>query len=421
MTEEIISEDLSPDALLGVFSVMRKLAESYDLQTMLNEVVEAGKSVLDAERGTLWLYDAVSGRLVMKVPQSSEPVTRESGVGIVGRCEATRQVINVEDCSSDPDFLDVVGLATGRPTRCALNLPMIGYDDSMIGVLQLQNKKNGTFNRSDEQIASIIAAQCAVALQRTQMIESLLAKERLDEEVTLARAIQMSTLPTDMPELPGYDIYGTFRPTDHTGGDTFDLVVLGGSLFVLLGDATGHGFGPALSATQMQAMLRVAFRAGADLESAYTHVNNQLAEDLPDDRFITAFLGFLDPQTHQVRYYSGGQGPIMHFRCETEEAVWYQPTTFPLGALEMEAPGDAGLIELAPGDILALVSDGVYEYTDAKGALFGEQRVANVVRANHARPMADLSDNLLASAFDFGGAAPQADDITVVLIRRLPT
>ena len=118
-----------------------------------------------------------------------------------------------------------------------------------------------------------------------------------------------------MPARAGYDVCGTFQPADLTGGDTFDLALLGERLLVVLGDATGHGIAPALSVTQMQAMLRMAFRLGADLETAFMQVNNRLAETLADDRFITAFIGVLDPATHVLRFHSGGQGPILHYHA----------------------------------------------------------------------------------------------------------
>ncbi len=230
----------------------------------------------------------------------------------------------------------------------------------------------------------------------------------------------MSTLPTEMPDVPGYDTHGAFMPTDHTGGDTFDLVMLDERLFMLMGDATGHGFGPALSATQMQSMLRVAFRLGANLDQAFTHVNNQLAEDLPDDRFVTAFMGFLDPHTHEVHFHSGGQGPIMHFHAETGDCDWHSPTSFPVGAMDITDAGAGGRLEMAPGDVLGLISDGVYEYANPSGQQFGESRVADVVDAGRDLPMRELTSRLLTAVFEFGDGAPQADDITVVLIRRLP-
>jgi sigma-B regulation protein RsbU (phosphoserine phosphatase) len=189
---------------------------------------------------------------------------------------------------------------------------------------------------------------------------------------------------------------------------------------MLLGDATGHGFGPALSATQMQAMMRVAFRLGSDLDNAYAQVNNQLAEDLPDDRFITAFMGFLDPATHEVEFHSGGQGPILHFRAADRACDWYRPTSFPVGIMELDGSDRASRLTLKPGDILALISDGIYEYTDLRGGQFGEGRVADIVVRHHRLPMAELTDRLVKAAFEFGGEAPQADDITAVLVRRLP-
>ena len=214
--------------------------------------------------------------------------------------------------------------------------------------------------------------------------------------------------------------YGHFQPTDHTGGDLYDLVVLDGRLFMLLGDATGHGFGPALSATQMQAMLRVSFRLGADLDHAYMHVNNQLSEDLPDDRFITAFMGFLDPETNTVNYHSGGQGPIMHFRAASETCDWYKPTNFPVGIMDIDDKQESANLHLQPGDILALISDGVYEYNNTAAEEFGEQRVADVFKAYHHLPMSELTEQLIKAVKQFGGSAPQEDDITLVLVRREP-
>ena len=191
-------------------------------------------------------------------------------------------------------------------------------------------------------------------------------------------------------------------------------------MFILLGDATGHGFGPALSATQMQAMLRVAFRCGADLDQAYRHVNNQLEEDLPNDRFITAFIGFLDPTRHRVRFHSGGQGPILHFKAADEQCDWHQPTTFPVGIMELTEPNEAKVLSMEPGDILVLLSDGIYEYENRQGAPFGEERVAGLLRYHHRLPAAELARQILSATFEYGRDTSQEDDITLVLVRRLP-
>ena len=88
-----------------------------------------------------------------------------------------------------------------------------------------------------------------------------------------------------------------------------------GRLFVMLGDASGHGIGPALSATQLAGMLRVALRLGAGLDAIFAQVNNQLVEDLPDEHFVTAFVGLLDRRQHCVEFHSAGQGPLLHYQA----------------------------------------------------------------------------------------------------------
>jgi phosphoserine phosphatase len=234
----------------------------------------------------------------------------------------------------------------------------------------------------------------------------------------MARVVQMSTLPATMPSVTGYDVYGTFRPADLTGGDTFDLAVIEQGLMVVLGDATGHGIAPALSVTQMQAMLRMAFRMGADLETAFRQVNNQLAGYLAEDRFVTAFVGLLDPSTHRLRFHSGGQAPILLFEARTRESRRYKPTSFPLAAMPIQSMRPAIEVDMQPGDILALLSDGIYEYRNAGGEEFGELRVEALLQRHHSLPAAELAAKILASVQAFAGNAMQEDDMTVVLVKR---
>ena len=403
-----------------ILAVASKLAAPFDLFTMLTEVVNAAKQVLSADRGTVWLYEAATDELVLEVATGIAPVRVPAGAGIAGSCARNRQIINVPDCYADPRFNPDVDKRSGYRTRCMLTLPLIDHKEVLVGVMQVLNKAGGVFDADDEALATALAAQCAVALQRVRMTEALIEGEKLRQEMEMARVVQMSTLPVAMPSVPGYDVYGTSIPASATGGDTFDLSQVTQGLLVVLGDATGHGIAPALSVTQMQAMLRMAFRLGADLDTAFTQVNNQLADTLPDDRFITAFIGILDASTHRMRYHSGGQGPIVHFHAAIGACTRHKPTSFPLAAMPLTALRPAATLEMAPGDILVLLSDGIYEYHDAKSEQFGEQRVEGLVREHHGKPAAGLSAVLLQAVQDFARGAPQEDDITVVLVKREP-
>ena len=412
--------EITRESLVRILDIMHRLAAPEAMPELLREIIEVGKVAIVAETGVLWLLEKSSGQLVMVVPSRAKPERLAISEGWAGKCAESAEITNIHECREDALFLEYPIQIEGGETRSLLNVPILGLDDSVLGVMQWLGAATGQFDEHDEWVGPALAAQAVVAIQHSYMTDELLANAILSQEVAVAREIQMSTLPDAMPDVPGYDLHGHFQPTDHTGGDLYDLVVLNGQLFMLLGDATGHGFGPALSATQMQAMLRVSFRLGADLDQAYRHVNNQLAEDLPDDRFITAFMGFLNPDTHRVNYHSGGQGPILHFHAAGETCDWYKPTNFPVGIMEIDDNQKSANLHLEPGDILALISDGVYEYANEHGLEFGEDRVAVIFKTHHHLSMATLSSNLIKAVMEFGGDAPQADDITLVLIRRLP-
>ena len=412
--------EITRESLVSILEIMHRLASPEAMPELLREIVEVGKVAIVAETGVLWLLEKSSGELVMVVPSSDNPKRLPIGEGWAGKCATELVISNIHECREDSCFKKHPVHISGGESRSLLNVPIVGLDDSLLGVMQWLGAQTGQFDEHDEWVGPALAAQAAVAIQHSYMTDELLAGAILNQEVAVAREIQMSTLPTTMPDVPGYDVHGFFQPTDHTGGDLYDLVMLNNRLFMLLGDATGHGFGPALSATQMQAMLRVAFRLGADLDHAYVHVNNQLVEDLPDDRFITAFMGFLDPVTHTVNYHSGGQGPILHFRAADHVCDWYKPTNFPVGVMEIDHGQESANLQLEPGDVLALISDGVYEYSNEEGEEFATHRVADIFRNHHQLPMSGLTGHLIQAVKDFGGDAPQADDITMVLICRLP-
>ncbi|NOR35916.1 MAG: SpoIIE family protein phosphatase [Woeseiaceae bacterium] len=406
-------------ALRRVLEVTRKLAAPFDLDTMLTEVVDVSRNILDAERGTVFLYDELTDELVVRVATELGTIRIPANKGIVGESAQTHKLINVPDCYADDRFNRDIDKQTGYRSRCMLTIPLLGFEDSLVGVLQILNKNDGIFDEEDEFIATALAAQAAVVLHRAKITEQIIESEKLDREIAVARDVQIGTLPKHMPKIEGYEFAGAFEPTDQTGGDLYDFVQLDEHrLFLLMGDATGHGIGPALSATQVRAMLRVALRLESSLDDAFVHINDQLCDDLPDDRFVTGFFGLLDATQHKVSFHSGGQGPILHYHAASGDYDWHPATTFPLGYLpqtDLAAPLE---IDLAPGDILGLISDGIYEYENEQGVQFGQQGVADVIDQTRDGDADAVVAEIMRAVRHHGGSVPQADDITIVLARR---
>jgi phosphoserine phosphatase RsbU/P len=419
MTSPGTRTGLNADTLERLLDLTRSLAGPYDLAELLVEVVNAALAVLSAERGSVFLFDPKTDELYTTVATGIDGIRFPATRGIAGSCAGQRQVVRVDDCYADPRFNQAVDQQSGYRTRCVLAVPLIGYDDALIGVLQLLNRIDGVFTADDEGIATALAAQCAVAIQTVRINADKIEKERLAREMSIARDVQRRVLPTRMPDVPGYDIAGWNRPADATGGDIYDAIPLDDHrLLVFLADASGHGIGPALTVTQVRSMLRVGIRLGTDLRTAISTINEQLLLDLADNRFVTAFLGVLDHRAHTLTYQSCGQGPLLVYRGHTRQCELRDATMPPMGMMPYPVQHEPLELSLAPGDIFALLSDGVLEYPNTQDEPFGPAGVEGVIREHPGATAIALIEAVVGAVEGFGAGVVQPDDMTMLLIRR---
>lgn len=416
---------IDASSLLSILDVSRKLAAPCDLTAMLELILQKGSEIIGADRGTVFLYDAATKELYSRVSTGKTSIRFAADKGIAGQCARRRETIVVDDCYADPRFNPEIDRRTGYRTRCLIAVPLIGLDDHLVGVLQVLNAASGRFGADERQIAELLAAQAAVAIQRTLLLEERLVMLKLQRDLAIARDIQQNVLLRKLPQCPGYSISVFNQPADDTGGDIYDVIRMRGDaesspLLLVLADAAGHGIGSALSVTEFRAMLHIGLRLSADLETLMVQINQQLTDDLPDYRFITAFLGVLDPATHLITYHAAGQGPLLHYRAARGEAVWCESSTTPLGIFHDLDIDLAPPIVMNPGDLLVLLTDGFYEYQDAAGRFFGKERVSDLVHRLRDRPVSDILASLLVELREFAGQMSQIDDLTALLVKRDP-
>jgi phosphoserine phosphatase len=304
-------------------------------------------------------------------------------------------------------------------SRTIVSLSLCDESKATIGVLQIYLNENAAIDDSDRILLKELTHFASLSISNAQYHEDSLAKAHLESELGVARDIQQRTLPEEMPQIPGYDVAGLNRPAEQTSGDSFDLIASPtGNLMMLLADATGHGIGPALSVTQVRSMLRLAVRLGIDLEQLLKNINDQLTEDLPAGRFVTAFIGHLDSEGHQLRYHAAGQGPLILYRAAVDEFQLLDPTCVPLGMFPMQEVLAPTAVDLEPGDTLALITDGVFEARNAEDEELEKEPVMKILQETSHLSCAEVIQEILRSVDDHSGSAPQEDDITVMLLRR---
>jgi phosphoserine phosphatase len=393
--------------LAEILMAARRIHSSLSLDDVLSSFLAIAVGEVGGGGGAIYLREAAGDDLRVAHRRLSDEVTARERE----RCDRLADEALRRNDASIVDRID--------DTRTIISLALRDESGTSIGVLQIYGPRDSTLDDGDRLFLKELSHFASLSIRNAQYHRDSLLKARLEREIAVAREIQLGTLPREMPAMPGYDLAGVSRPAEETGGDSFDLVPWGdGGLMALLADATGHGIGPALSVTQVRSMLRLASRLRTDLDEVLRHLNDQLCDDLGDDRFVTAFIGLLEPKEHRVRYHAAGQAPLMHFRSATREFEWAGSTGLPLGIFPATSVNEPNVIHLAPGDTLGLITDGVFEAENAKGEMFGEDRVAATVRKCRSRPCADTIRELLEDVDRHRGAVPQADDITIVLIRR---
>jgi serine phosphatase RsbU (regulator of sigma subunit) len=265
-------------------------------------------------------------------------------------------------------------------------------------------------------VAGQIRVHVAAALREAELQRAL---ERVNHDLDIARSIQQGLLPGGAPRLDNFEVAGWNQPADETGGDYFDWQTLpNGVLAISLGDATGHGIGPALVSASCRAYARASFLSSEGQDGVLSHLNRLLAEDLSANRFVTFAVIFLDPDNSHVKVLSAGHGPILLYRYEADKIENLEAQGIPLGMIEGVNYGPATERNLAEGDFLLLVTDGFYEWENPEGEEFGLKRLEVVLREARDLQAEEVIVRLRSSVAGFCKGTEQKDDLTAVILKR---
>jgi sigma-B regulation protein RsbU (phosphoserine phosphatase) len=245
--------------------------------------------------------------------------------------------------------------------------------------------------------------------------EQMAARLRLQEqEFQQAREMQQSFLPREIPQIPGYEFSGAWRPARSVGGDYFDVLPLDGKeLGLAIADVMGKGFAAALLMSNLQAAVRSCATQQLKPVDLCRRVNAQLCRNTSQDRFVTFFYSVLDPVAKRLSYTNAGHNaPILLRRDGSVERL---SDGGPVMAMFADCGYDQGEVMLAAGDRLVLFTDGVTELRNAAGEEFSEDRLTDLVRAHREESATDLRVKIFAAAAEYGGDEFQ-DDATLIVM-----
>src|ERR1700730_17170206 len=265
-------------------------------------------------------------------------------------------------------------------------------------------------------VAGEIRKQVEAALREAESRREL---DRLEHDLSVAHSIQQSLLPGSMPEIEGFEVGAWNKPADQTGGDYYDWQRLpDGKTLVALADVTGHGIGPALLAAVCRAYSRAHFQVGTELMKTMGEINAALAADVTEGRFITFVAAVCDPNTPSVEILSAGQRPLFFDGSRKDRLDCGEAQGPPLGVSPTLLSEPPRILNLSPGDLVVLTTDGFLEWANSQAEFFGVQRLTQTIRATRGKPPAEIIDSLYQAVIRFSGGTPQKDDLTAVVIKR---
>lgn len=329
-----------------------------------------------------------------------------------------RKVVAFTDVGSEdgeiPESMVVQGIYS------ALGAPLL-VEGRVLGVLYVDYRlTDRVVSEDDAQLAAQIARVAALKLESTRLRETALEKERLDEALRVARAIQMRLLPRRLKrgdEDPRAEVGATVRPAGQVGGGFYDFLhTSDGKLYFCLGDASGEGIPAAMLMAVSRAMFRVLFMGGGSPGSIMTAVNRELARESEPGMSVVAFCGVLDLATGELRASSGGTRPPLLVDGHGATRQLAEVSGHPLG-LDERATFDEVNRVLRPGDAICIASDGVLDATNDRGERFSESRLRAVLERDASREASDIVTSIVTAVDELAGDTPQADDLALLIVR----
>ena len=306
-----------------------------------------------------------------------------------------------------------------RDLGLILALPL-KHQGAPCGALCLGPKRNGQpYTSADIEFLSALGNLTLVSVQNSFLVEEQIEKKRLEEEMRIARRIQERLLPQQMPDIAEYEVAALARPSRFVGGDYYDVVRLKDErLLLAIADVTGKGTPAALLMANLQACLHVVLPMDMTIEQAVGHINRVICENTDTDRFITFFLAILHLDSGHMEYVNAGHNPPMVVRQDGSIELLHKGGLL-LGVLD-QIGYEHGTVNLDPGDIAVLFTDGVTEAMGAAGEEYHEDRLEAVLKRVHTQSAADIVDIVHKDIAEFTGNIEElSDDLTMLVARRV--
>jgi len=288
------------------------------------------------------------------------------------------------------------------------------------GAVLLGEKLRGaSYSKADLEFLYSLANLAIISIENARLFREAIEKQRLEDELAIAREIQQGLLPAKLPVIPGFETAAINVSSKQVGGDYYDVVPIHDDQFIMvIGDVSGKGTPAALLMANVQASLRAFAPMGLSLSDATRRINDLTTMNTGQDKFITFFWGSLNAVTREFRYVNAGHNPPFLLRANGA-IERLDIGGIILGLMKTLTPYQEGSVILGPGDVVVMFTDGVSEAMNAEEEDFTEERLEEVLKRVRAMPPAEIIEQIQLALEGHTQGTPQSDDITMLVFKTL--
>ncbi len=411
-----------PSRFSLLLDAVRRVNTRVDLTSVLGTIMDAAKTIMDAEASSLMMLDPKSQELVVTLPTG--PVSAEisglripAGKGFAGWVASTGQPLIANDARNDPRFFGDLAKSPFR-TENLICVPLRDSQGQVTGVLQAVNRReNGVFEENDIPLFSAFADQAAIAIEKSQLYQASLEKERLEQQLLLAREIQVGFWPKEIPSYERVTLAGKSWPAYQVGGDYYDVVPIDDKRCALIiADVSGKGIPAAMIMAAVRGALRTQMDIHASMSEITAALNRMLERDTPIGKYLTLFWAILNVETLEMTYTNAGHNPPFVFNPETKTAEGLSEGGPVLG-LFPNLVFTSTARALSPGELLVMYTDGIVEAQNMAEEMYGDNRLLARIAEASTCDAAGALDLIERDVNAFSAGAPQYDDATLVIAK----
>lgn len=410
------------DLLALISKVGIALLSAEGLEDTFNQVANLVFDAVPAQRCVIMLKDvATEGGVKIATARmrgQDEPLAEvRISRTVMDEVLEKRNAVLTADAQHDPRFATQTMMLLG--IRSVLAVPLSVDGSEVFGLVYADSPmEEVSFREEHLNILTTLASVAAIRVENARLIEARIERERLERELALATEIQQRFQPSSPPVVEGFDFQGVSFSCYEIGGDYYDFIERpSAKMLIALGDVSGKGTAAALLMSSVHAAVHAQVAADQPLRNIPSRINKYLAENTPSNRFVTLFMGELDPASGSLEYVNAGHNPPMIVRADGG-TLELASGGLPLGLLPNSAY-EAGDVTLGPGDALVIYSDGVTEAVNVSGEEFGVERLSAVLRESVAENASAIRDRIESALSAFTTTAPASDDITLVIVKRI--